>query len=481
MTSSDSSAVVLGIDLGTTKVKVIAFNPGLGRVVASAETEYVTVVTADGGSEQNPEDWWSAVTATCRNLFEEIRPGSVVAVGLSGHMHGLLLLDNDLAPVRPAMTWSDRRVSAFSEKLRVHPRFRELGGNDVVDAFTAPKLAWMAATDPGALARANHLLLAKDYLALKLTGQIGTDVTDAIGTLLWDVDRAQWDDELFSLCGSTSQIAPEVIGSSSVRGTVTVEAAQETGLLAGTPVVAGAGDVSAVALGSGLVDSTLISLNAGTAAQALGSIGQLDPGNGFLFGNAVGRGYLAMSSVYAAGASVRWAERVLFPSQSIENLARQAEPGAQGLSYLPFMFGAVIPRKNDSARAAFVGQTSNHDATHLAAAVLEGVAFACADAVEAIAKLTEQPKRVHVVGGVANSRIWQDALSSVLDVPVLRLPEGGSAVGAALLAAIGAGISSQEDALTALSRKELAPPAVEVADTYRDARARFTRARDLLV
>jgi xylulokinase len=350
-----------------------------------------------------------------------------------------------------------------------------------VDAFTAPKLAWLAETDPDSLATASHLLLAKDYLALKLTGQLGTDITDAIGTLLWDVGNGQWDDELFSLCGATSQIAPEVVDSSLVRGSVTAEAARETGLLAGTPVVAGAGDVSAVALGSGLVDSTIISLNAGTAAQALGSIGKLDAGNGFLFGNALGRGYLAMSSVYAAGASVRWAESVLFPSQSIEDLASQSEPGAEGLSYLPFMFGAVVPRKNDAARAAFVGQTSNHDATHLAAAVLEGVAFACADAVEAIVQLTVTPKTVHVVGGVANSTVWQRALSSVLDVPVLRLPEGGSALGAALLAAIGAGISTQEDALTSLSRQEFMRPSAEVVDKYHEARARFMRARDLLV
>lgn len=481
MAISNPSSVVVGIDLGTTKVKVIAFDPALGRVVASAESEYVTVVTPDGGSEQNPEDWWAAVGATCRELFEDVRPGSVQAVGLSGHMHGLLLLDDALAPVRPAMTWSDRRVSAFSAELRTHSRFRELGGNDVVDAFTAPKLAWLAATDPGAVARARHLVLAKDYLALKLTGQLGTDITDAIGTLLWDVDRGRWDDDLFSLCNATSRIAPSVMDSSGVRGAVTAEAARDTGLVVGTPVVAGAGDVSAVALGSGLVDSTLICLNAGTAAQALGSIGTLDPGNGFLFGNALGRGYLAMSSVYAAGASVRWAQSVLFPSQSIESLASQSEPGAEGLSYLPFMFGAVVPRKNDSARAAFVGQTGSHDAGHLAAAVLEGVAFACADAVEAVAQLTERPKRVHVVGGVANSSVWQSALSSVLDVPVLRLPEGGSALGAALLAAIGAGISTQEDVLTAVNRQELVPPPPAVVEMYRDARARFTSARDLLV
>lgn len=481
MTIQEMSVLVLGIDLGTTKAKVIAYDPRLGRVVSSAETEYPTTLTVDGGSEQNPEDWWQTVTATCRKLFCSISPESVVAVGLSGHMHGLLLLDHRLSPVRPAMTWSDRRVSDFSEKLRAYPRFREVGGNDVVDAFTAPKLAWLAATDPESLSRASHLLLAKDYLALRFTGLIGTDTTDAIGTLLWDVNRRKWDDELFSLCGSNSQIAPDVIDSCCVRGEVTTEAAQETGLLAGTPVVAGAGDVSAVALGLGLVDSSIICLNAGTAAQALGNIRTLDAGEGFLFGNALGQEYLAMSSVYAAGASVRWAESVLFPSQSVELLATKSEPGAEGLSYLPYMFGAVVPRKNDLARAAFVGQNSGHEAKHLAAAVLEGVAFACADAIDAVAQLTGPPEEVHVVGGVANSKIWQRTLSSVLEVPVLHLPDGGSALGAAILAVVGVGMGSPKEVTSSLRRDQFLPPSSEFITMYRESRSRFKRARDLLV
>jgi xylulokinase len=479
--TESTSKVVIGIDLGTTRVKVIAFNPELGSVVASTDEEYPTSVPAGGGSEQNPADWWSAVSAACRKVVDLVNPANISAVGLSGHMHGLLLLDRTLEPVRPAMTWSDRRVGASSEKLKRHSRFRELGGNDVVDAFTAPKLAWLSATEPETLKRAAHLLLAKDYLCFRLTGQLGTDVTDAMGTLLWDVKAEAWDEDLFRLCGSSSEIAPEVVKSSEIRGTITQEASRETGLLAGTPVVAGAGDVSAAALGAGLADSSIICLSAGTAAQAMGSVNELNAGNGFIFGKALGTGFIAMSSVYAAGASIAWAQRVLFSSQSIENMARQSSPGSDGLSYLPFMSGAVVPRKNDSARAAFVGQTPNHSAAHLASAVLEGVAFACADAVEAIMELTGKPQWVHVVGGVANSGIWQSVLSSVLDVPIVRLPHGGSAVGAALLAAVGTGMSSQERAVESLVRVEAARPDEETVETYRTARTRFTKARDLLV
>lgn len=473
--------LVLGIDLGTTKAKVVALDPQLGAVVASADCAYSTVVTEDGGSEQNPSDWWSAVCQTSRELFQLVDANRVAAVGLSGHMHGLLLLDQHLDVVRPAMTWSDRRVSSFSEKLRINPRFKEICGNEVVDAFTAPKLAWLSINEPESLRRAKHLLLAKDYIAFRLTGEISTDRTDAIGTLLWDLEREVWDDELFAACHASSKIAPEVVDSSSICGTVSKIAARETGLRPGTPVVAGAGDVSAVALGSGLSDRSVICLNVGTAAQALGVVARPDPGNGFLFGNAMGTDYLAMSSVYAAGASVQWAEKAFLSSQHLEGVAETSPPGAAGLSYLPFMFGSVEPRKNDAVRGAFVGQTSSHEVHHFGAAVLEGVAFACADAIEAIAKLTGRPTRIHLVGGVANSAIWRRAFASVLNFPVMRLPDGGSAVGASLLASIGAGLRTRENATASLTLRDVGPPEPEVAEMYREARVKFIRARDLLI
>lgn len=478
---SPSSRVVLGIDLGTTRVKVIAFDPELGRIVASFGQDYPTTVTPDGGSEQNPDDWWRAVTAGCQQLLSVVKPEIVSAVGLSGHMHGLLLLDDKMNPVHPAMTWSDRRVGAQTEALRTNSRFREVAGNDVVDAFTAPKLAWLSTTHPETLRKASHLVLAKDYLAFRLTGLLGTDTTDAIGTLLWDVKNKSWDAELFDDCGASSTLAPLVVDSSSVRGTVTQTSALETGLRAGTPVVAGAGDVSAAALGAGLVDSSVICLNAGTAAQAMGSVTTLDAGEGFIFGNALGPGFVAMSSVYAAGASVRWVEKALLSSTPIESLDNQFEPGSDGLTYLPFMFGAVVPRKNDQARAAFVGQSSSHGSSHFASAVLEGIAFACADAIEAIINVTGEPEKIHVVGGVANSRVWKSALASVLEAPIFHLPDGGSAIGAAILAAIGAGVSSQEEVLDSLARSEVSRPNPEAIGAYREARTRFVQARDSLV
>lgn len=477
---TDSSSVVLGIDLGTTRVKVIAFDPELGKIVASFAQDYATTVSFDGGSEQNPEDWWQAVSAGCQELLEVVDPRRILAVGLSGHMHGLLLLDKKLNPVRPAMTWSDRRVGTHTEILAQNPQFKKVAGNDVVDAFTAPKLAWLSSTDPETLGKASHLLLAKDYLCLRLTGMLGTDSTDAIGTLLWDVKKKAWDEELFEACGASSQLAPDVVDSSALRGTITQTAARETGLLPGTPVVAGAGDVSAAALGAGLIDSTVICLNAGTAAQAMGSAATLDAGNGFIFGNALGPGFIAMSSVYAAGASVRWVEKALLSSTPFESFEGQFLPGSEGLTYLPFMFGAVVPRKNDQARAAFVGQSSNHTAPHFASAVIEGVAFACADAVEAIVEITGKPEKIHVVGGVANSKTWKATLASVLDIPIFHLPEGGSAIGAAVLATVGAGVSSPERVLASLVKEQVSRPDTQTVSSYNNARSRFTKARDAL-
>lgn len=475
-----SAPLVVGIDLGTTRVKAIAFEPGAGTVVAATTREYPTRVTPNGGSEQNPEDWWAATTAACQQLVKEVGPQQITAVGLSGHMHGLLLLDRHLDPLRPAMTWSDRRVGDSSRELAKVSQFRELGGNDVVEAFTAPKLHWLSQKDPELINNASHMLLSKDYLGLRLTGVISTDVTDAMGTLLWDVKSERWDPALFGLCGAPDSIAPDVVASSSVKGMITAQAAQETGLPLGTPVIAGAGDVSAAALGCGLWDSTTAGLNAGTAAQALSLVSELDGGSGFIFGSAWGDGHVAMSSVYAAGASIAWAERVLLASESIERSAGASPPGAGGLTYLPYMSGIAVPRKDDTARAAFVGQNSSHSPEHLAAAVLEGVAFACADALEAVMHLTGNIQRVHVVGGVANSTLWRQALASVLDVDVIRLPEGGSAIGAALLATIGAEIASPLSALDSLTREPTELPDDETVNAYRTARDRFIAARDTL-
>lgn len=479
MSDHGPASIVLGIDLGTTGVKVLALDARGGRVLAAVGQEYPSLQTGDGGHEQRPESWWDAVAGACRELMVRLDVAPV-AVGLSGQMHSLLLLDEAGRPVRPAMTWADRRVGEHTRRLASSPLFARRAGNDPVDAFTAPKLAWLAAHEPASLATARHLVLAKDWIALRLTGVIGTDPTDAMGTLLWDARAGRWDPELFGLCDAPASLVVPVRGSAQIVGEVRGDASAHTGIPEGTPVMAGAGDVSAAAFGAGAVAGRTMCLNVGTAAQVMAMTADVVAGPGFAFGSATGEGFVCMASVYAAGASIRWFETTELDGGSIGEAAHDSPAGARGLSYLPFMFGATVPRKNDAVRGGFVGEEDRHTRADRAAAVLEGVAYACADVVEAVASVAERPERLVIVGGVTASQRFRRALAASLDVTILRMPDAGSGLGACLLAGVGAGvIDDAGEVLSRLPAEEVAPD--PAAGAYREARTVFSERVELVV
>lgn len=468
--------VVLGIDLGTTGVKVLALDVLGGRKLGAATEEYPSVRTPDGGHEQDPDLWWEAVGRACRSVMAGL-DAAPVAVGLAAQMHSLLLLEESDRPVRRAMTWADRRVAESTRRLASSRLFAERAGNDPVDAFTAPKLAWLAETDPDGLASARHLLLAKDWIGLQLTGTLATDVTDAMGTLLWDVAQGRWDPDLFALCGASPDLGVPVLPSDAVRGQVTARGAAHTSIPAGTPVMAGAGDVSAAALGGGAVRGDVMCLNVGTAAQVMAATEQVVAGPGFAFGSATGSGFVCMASVYAAGASIRHVETSVLGGRRIGELSDGAPAGARGLSYLPFMFGATVPRKNDAARGGFHGEHDGHTRADRAAAVLEGVAYACVDAVEAVASVAGTPRRVNVVGGVTASRRFRQALAAcladALGADVIRVPDAGSGLGACLLAGRGVGVIDEPEEVLARLPADPVPPDPD-ARAYIEARAVFS-------
>jgi xylulokinase len=474
--------VLLGIDIGTTGVKVVGLDPRSGVVLTSASREYPTRTDSTGAHEQQPAEWEAAVVDCTRRVTSDLAGRTIAGVGLSGHMHSLLLVDAQGTPVLPAMTWADRRCSPDTDRLAADNRFRTIGGNDVVGAFTAPKLAWAVRTHPEAVARAERLVLTKDYIGHLLTGEWATDETDALGTLLFDLEERRWSPELFDAVGASPGLGVPVTASTAVRGVVTEEAHALTGIPRGTPVVAGAGDVSASVVGAAVVSPGTMSLNVGTAAQVMAMSARPDPGPGFVFGSATGDGHLVMASLYAAGASVRWAEHTLLGGAGINEAAEGVPPGANGLSYLPFMFGSTVPRKNDSARAAFLGQTDQHGPGAFAAAVLEGVAFACADAIDAVAEVTEAPGAVHVVGGVSNSGRWRSALASSIDADLVRIPDGGSALGAAILAGIGVGAyGSPADAAGSIRTVGAPRPSADDVREFRRARERYRQWCDLVL
>jgi xylulokinase len=481
-----SRHLVMGVDLGTTGVKAVVLDTSTGVLASSGYRAYPSTSPVWGAHEQDPADWWGAATAAIRQALVDLDPAHVAAVGLSGHMHALVLADGDDAWLRPAMTWADRRSAAQVKRLRRHQGlFWERCANPVVEAFTAPKLAWVAENEPWWLERAVRLMQPKDALRHQLTGTWGTDLTDARGTLLFDVRRNAWDGDLWRLCGADVALAPEVDESTDVVGTVTDSAAATTGLPAGVPVVAGASDVACSALGAGLVAPGTVYVNAGTAAQILGAADDLVHANHFTFGRAASDRYLAMASVYAAGMSVDWAAKTLFAAAGeagggslgpvVDELAQQAQPGAGGVVYLPHLLGTSVPEHDPAVRGALIGLAVEHDASAVARAVLEGVAYGCAAAVEQIGEVSGRTTRVRVGGGLARSTVWCEALAAVCDVPLERLVHDASPLGAAMLAAVGVGTWHDVVEATDMCVRHLPvnAPSPHAVRRYRSARQRY--------
>jgi xylulokinase len=486
-------SVVLGIDLGTTGVKVVAVEVQRGSRVASGYCAYPASAPVAGAHEQDPRDWWSAAQSALRSaLSAGVRGQDVRGIGLSGHMHAVVLVDRHGDWVRPAMTWADRRSGDQVRRLREHQdTFARRCANPVVEAFTAPKLLWLAEHEPEAMERAALLVQPKDALRHELTGTWETDLSDARGTLLFDVFNDRWDPELWDLAGSHAGLAPQVASSAEVVGAVTEAAAAQTGLAVGTPVVAGASDVACSALGDGVVGPGTTYVNAGTAAQVLASTDAAAYGDYFVFGRANSAAYLVMASVYAAGLSVDWGAATLLGAQiqagaqpvgaTVDGLAAGEQPGARGVVYLPHLLGTSAPSHNALARAALLGLCPEHGEGAIARAMLEGVAFASAVAGQGVGRAAGPTRQVRLGGGLARSEVWCAAMSAVHDVPVSRVTVDPSPLGAAMLAGVGVDAWGDEgeavDACVTWTPVEVPAPDVPL---YREAFQRY-RAADAAV
>lgn len=485
--------LVLGVDLGTTGAKALLVEVATGRPVRRGYRAYPSTTSAEGAHEQAPEDWWSATVGAVRDAVGSSAGGQVRAVGLSGHMHAVVLVDEHDRAVRPAMTWADRRSGPQVRRLRQSAgTFTATCANPVVEAFTAPKLAWLAEHEPESVRRAVRLVQPKDVLRHRLTGTWGTDTTDACGTLLYDVHGDRWDPSLWQLCGADRSLGPAVTGSADVVGVVSTEAAAELGLRAGTPVVAGAGDVSSSALGAGVVASGTVYVNAGTAAQISTALDRPVPGRHFVFGRAASHGFLAMASVYAVGMSVDWVARSLLAAASggpeaagarLDEMAAGEPAGSAGAVYVPHLLGTSVPTHDPRMRGAFLGLTVDHRPATLARAVLEGVAFACAAAVAHVGPLADRVTRVRVGGGLSGSSVWAEALAAVHDLPVERVVGEASPLGAAMLAGIGLGVwaDAEEAARVCVRALPVPPPDEQAVRSYRAARRRYEDAVEALV
>jgi len=459
---------LIGLDVGTTALKGVAVSDD-GRVDARVEEPYPFASPRPGWTEQNPELWWDA----CRRVLGRL--GQADAIGLSGQMHGLVLLDADLRPIRPAILWNDGRTAAQCaaiEETLGRDELIALTGNRALPGFTAPKLLWVRDHEPELYARVRHVLLPKDYVRLRLTGELATDVSDASGTLLFDVARRTWSDRVLSALEIPREWMPSALESPAASGRTD----------AGTPVAAGAGDQAAGAIGVGVDRPGPASVALGTSGVVFAALDGYRPdpqARVHTFCHARPGAWHAMGVMLSAAGSLRWLRDAAAPGVGFGALVDEAErwpPGTGGLRFLPYLTGERTPHADPDVRGAFVGIGLEHDRGALTRATLEGVAYGLRDALEVLAAVGSRPAVGRVSGGGARSGLWLRIIASALRMPLEHTEvEEGAAYGAALLGGVAGGVFP--DVETAIARCVRPVGRVEPdpawADAYESGYARF--------
>ncbi|MEK6279018.1 MAG: xylulokinase [Acidobacteriota bacterium] len=451
----------LGIDVGTGGTRAVVIDPD-GNVVASATAEHVPFVSMrTGWAEQDPEDWWRATITVVRKVLSKSSRDEIKAVGFSGQMHGLVLLDQRDEVLRPAIIWCDQRTDSQCKSLTEMigaDRLIGLTCNPALTVFTLPKILWVRRWEPELWQKARTVLLPKDYVRLRLSGDRATDVADASGTLLFDVKARKWSSKMLSATEIDERLLPSVYESPEVTGSISKAGAEATGLRAGTLVIAGGGDQAAGAVGMGIVRPGTASSTIGTSGVVFAAtdIPMLDPkGRVHTFCHAIPGRWHVMGVTQGAGLSLRWF-RDQFGAigedgrDSYERLTKEASlvsPGCDGLIWTPYLMGERTPHLDPFARAALVGLTASHTRAHTVRAMLEGVAFSLRDAFEIFNEIGVPVDEIRLGGGGARSSLWRQIQADVYGQPVNTVAaEEGAAFGAALLAGVAVGIWSSVDA-----------------------------------
>jgi xylulokinase len=479
-------SLVLGIDASTTATKaVLVSRDGAVKGVASASYGYDTPRPL--WSEQDPRLWWDGAVRAVRRVLADTGTagGEVEAVGLTGQMHGAVLLDEQGAVVRPAILWNDQRTGAECDELRRRvgaERLIEVTGNDALTGFTAPKLLWVQRHEPDNWARVRHVLLPKDYLRHRLTGGYAVDVADGSGTILFDLARRTWSEEVLAALDLDPGLLPSTHEGPEVTGTLTGGAAEATGLAPGTPVVAGGGDQAANAVGVGAVAPGVVALSLGTSGVVFAATEEPSVearGRVHAFCHSVPDRWHMMGVMLSAAGSLRWLRDALAPTASFDELvaaAAEVPAGSEGLLFLPYLTGERTPYPDPLARGAFVGLTVRHDLRHLTRAVLEGVAFGLRDGLELMVGAgLPAPRQVRAAGGGVRSPLWRQILADALGTELATVGvEEGAAYGAALLAAVGSGwFGGVEEACRAVVEAQPAAAPSAWEEAYREGHARY--------
>jgi xylulokinase len=456
----------LGIDIGTGGTRALLVDAA-GRLRHAVSSPHEDMrMERPLWAEQRPENWWQAAQDGVRRILTEanITGNDVRGIGLSGQMHGLVLLDASNRVIRPALIWCDQRSQPQVDSINNAAGKETVlacTANPVLTGFTLPKLLWVRDNEPAHFERVRKILLPKDYIRFGLTSEYASDVSDASGTALFDVVRRRWSYELAQRVGVDRDILPAVFESTAVSGTVSRAAAGATGLKEGTPVVAGAGDQAASAVGNGIVAAGRVSCTLGTSGVVFAHMKApaYDPrGRVHTFCHAVKDAWHVMGVTQGAGLSLQWFRNNLAPGTSYDALTAEASgaaPGSQGLFWLPYLMGERTPHLDASARGGWIGLTAKHTRADLIRSLLEGVSYSQKDCLDIIVQMGAAVTSVRFSGGGARSEFWQQMLADVLGKPVAVLEnQEGSAYGAALLALVGTGeYASVEEVCTAAIRE----------------------------
>lgn len=459
---------LIGIDVGTSGTKVLLTDT-TGWIAASVTREYALHQPQSGWAEQDPANWWQAVCEGIRGVLDKsgIRAAQIACIGLTGQMHSMVMLDQDHHVLRRAILWCDQRTEAECEQITStvgHDRYIQIAANPPLTGFTCPKILWVKKHEPDIYKQCAHILLPKDYIRFCLTGKLTSEVTDASGTGLLNVRKRAWSQELFDALDIPAHWFGPLLESSEIAGQITESAAALTGLQAGTPVIAGAGDNAAAAIGNGIVspDDAFVSIGTSGVVYVSTAACRIHPqGIVHSFCAAIPDQWYVMGVTQAAGLSLKWFREdfsasfatspdtpAAHPYDQMTALAATVAPGADGLIYLPYLMGERTPHLDPNARGAFIGLQYSHKKEHFVRAILEGVAFSLADCVEAIRGMGVSIPWLTACGGGSSSALWRQILADVTGIPLETIGQNeGPALGAAILAGVGAHIyPTMEDA-----------------------------------
>lgn len=468
---------LIGIDIGTSGTKSVLFDTA-GTVVASDTCEYPLIQLQNGWAEQRCADWWEAVCKTLKKITKAAAGGKICGIGLSGQMHGLVMLDEHDAVIRNAIIWCDGRTTAECREIEERAgreRLIEITANPALEGFTASKILWVKKHEPDNYKRCKHILLPKDYIRLKLTGMYATEVSDASGMQLLDIKNRCWSSEICEKLDIDQSLLAKLYESPDVTGYVTDEAAEAAGLTPGIPVAGGAGDNAAAAIGTGVC-------KAGKAFTTIGTSGVVfahtdtpvidKKGRIHTFCCAVPGAWHVMGVTQAAGLSLNWFKNNIaeqFSYREIDRLCEKIDIGADKLLYLPYLMGERTPILDANARGVFFGLCAMHTKMHLARAVMEGVSYSLYSCLEVLQEMKIDVSDMAVCGGGAKSAFWRKMLADVFNFPVKTMQaEEGPALGAAILAGCAAGVyrSVQEGCDAIVKPKAKTEPSYENHSLY---------------